>query len=55
MNMTLEEEIEYNALGDKRDCGKLTNKEYKRYLTLLDKAFSQGLLEIIKTYLSPLK
>ena len=53
--MTPEEEKEYETLIDKRISGNLTNKEYKRYLILLDKAFYQGIPKILNTLLSEYK
>jgi hypothetical protein len=52
--MTPEENKEYESLLDKRDGGTMSNKEYKRYLILLDKAFLQGIPKILNTWLSPL-
>jgi len=53
--MNPEEEKEYEVLMDKRNGGNLTNKEYKRYLILLDKAFLRGIPKVLQTLLSEYK
>ena len=48
--MSQDESKEYEILIDKRQAGELTNKEYKRYLFLLNKAFAEGIPKIVKAW-----
>jgi len=41
---------EYNLLADKRDTGKLTEKEYKRWVQLVNESFADESLKIVKTW-----
>jgi hypothetical protein len=48
--MTPEEITEFHALSDKRDSGKMTNAEYKRYLVLVNKFFREGLPKVVSVW-----
>lgn len=50
--MTPEEDKEYSALIEKRAQGKLTRKEYKRYVLLVNKAFTSEFPKIAKAWMT---
>lgn len=40
----------YHELADKRDNGKLSRKEHKEWLILVDKSFNEGMPRIFKVW-----
>lgn len=48
--MTEEQEKEYHLLADKRNAGTLTNKEYKKWLELVEMSFEESFLYITGTW-----
>lgn len=49
-NMTDLEKSEYDSLADKRDAGKMTNKEHKRWIQLVNKSFVEGLPKVVQAW-----
>lgn len=48
--MTEAESKRYNELADRRDGGKMTQKEHKEWLKLVNKSFLEGLPKIVATW-----
>ena len=52
MKMTEQEDREYDILADKRETDKLTAKEHKRWIVLVEKSFAQGIPTIVKSWMN---
>ena len=48
--MTVEETKEYHLLADKRDSGKMTKKEHKRWKQLINKSFLENTPNLVKSW-----